>query len=345
VAVVSLWALVACGAAGAGEAEPGADPAATTASATATSVAVPSVAGASSTDPSATTATSAVTSAVAKVPLERTLVIGHKGDDVLRLQERLNALRFDVGRPDGFFGQKTQWAVWAYQALVVGLQGKAVDGMVSAPLWDRIQEPLALAPQRPHATPNRVEVFLPAQAAVFYENNQIRVITHISSGSGQEWCAQPAVVKPYQAATTTTLPAGKRLRRSCGKAVTPGGAYTIYRKEPGWWEIPLGRVYNPMYFNRGIAIHGFDEVPKTPASKGCIRVPMHIIEYVYDVYRSGDAVFVFDGVNEPEFYGAQPPPADTVDPNDVGDDVWPPVSEAEREAARASSATSSTTPS
>jgi peptidoglycan hydrolase-like protein with peptidoglycan-binding domain len=320
VVVVALAVLVGCGtAAGAG-------------SAPASSVegTAPATTGSGSSLPPTTTAAEAP---ITKVALERTLVIGHKGPDVTRLQERLNALKFDVGRPDGFFGQKTQWAVWAYQALIVGLRGRAVDGMVSPQLWDRMQDPLGLVPQRSHATPNRVEVFLPAQAAVFYENNAVRVVTHVSSGSGQEWCAQPAVVKPYQMATTTTLPPGKRLRRQCGHSITPGGAYTIYRKEPGWWDIPLGRVYNPLYFNRGIAIHGFEEVPRTAASHGCIRIPMHVSEYVYDIYSSGDAVFVFDGEQEPEFYGAQPPPDDTPDPLDVGDDVWPPVPAADRAAA------------
>jgi peptidoglycan hydrolase-like protein with peptidoglycan-binding domain len=320
VVVVALAVLVGCGtAAGAG-------------SAPASSVegTAPATTGSGSSLPPTTTAAEAP---ITKVALERTLVIGHKGPDVTRLQERLNALKFDVGRPDGFFGQKTQWAVWAYQALIVGLRGRAVDGMVSPQLWDRMQEPLGLVPQRSHATPNRVEVFLPAQAAVFYENNAVRVVTHVSSGSGQEWCAQPAVVKPYQMATTTTLPPGKRLRRQCGHSITPGGAFTIYRKEPGWWDIPLGRVYNPLYFNRGIAIHGFEEVPRTAASHGCIRIPMHVSEYVYDIYSSGDAVFVFDGEQEPEFYGAQPPPDDTPDPLDVGDDVWPPVPAADRAAA------------
>jgi hypothetical protein len=60
---------------------------------------------------------------------------------------------------------------------------------------------------------------------------------------------------------------------------------------------------------------------------------MHVSEYVYDIYSSGDAVFVFDGEQEPEFYGAQPPPDDTPDPLDVGDDVWPPVPAADRAAA------------
>jgi peptidoglycan hydrolase-like protein with peptidoglycan-binding domain len=341
-----VCALAGCGTASGSTAPPASAPAITEDPATAATTTEASTAATSAGAPSTAPATTPASTAP-KVALERTLVIGHKGDDVKRLQQRLDDLHFDVGKPDGYFGQKTQWAVWAYQALILGLRGKDVTGWVTPALWDRMQDPLGLEPQRPSSTPNHVEVFLPAQAAVFYEGGAIRVITHVSSGSGEEWCAEPKVVKPYPAATTTTLPPGKRLRRTCGESITPGGAYTIYRKEPGWWDIPLGRVYNPLYFNRGIAIHGFDEVPLTPASHGCIRIPMHISEYVFDIYRSGDAVFVFDGEHDPEYYGAQAPPDDTADPTDTGDDLWPPLSPAEKAAAErilAGRATTTTAP-
>ena len=80
-------------------------------------------------------------------------------------------------------------------------------------------------------------------------------------------------------------------------------------------ESKLGRLYNPVYFNYGIAVHGMTSVPNYPASKGCVRIPMHIAEYFPSLVQNGDHVYVFDGVKEPEAYGAQPPPIDTVDPD------------------------------
>jgi hypothetical protein len=44
-------------------------------------------------------------------------------------------------------------------------------------------------------------------------------------------------------------------------------------------------------------------------------MPMHIAQYFPSMVKSGDMVYVFDGVKEPEVYGKQQPPFDTKDPN------------------------------
>jgi hypothetical protein len=80
----------------------------------------------------------------------------------------------------------------------------------------------------------------------------------------------------------------------------------------GWREGRLGRMYKPVYFNYGIAVHGSKNVPLYPASHGCIRIPMHIAEYFPDLVKNGDRVFVFDGKKSPEYYGAKHPVWDQV---------------------------------
>ena len=77
----------------------------------------------------------------------------------------------------------------------------------------------------------------------------------------------------------------------------------------------LGRLYKPVYFNHGIAIHGAGNVPDHPASRGCVRFPMHIAEYLQDLVSIGDSIYVFDGVEEPKTYGAQPMIFDWPDPD------------------------------
>jgi lipoprotein-anchoring transpeptidase ErfK/SrfK len=81
----------------------------------------------------------------------------------------------------------------------------------------------------------------------------------------------------------------------CEDANTPSGDYAFYEFRPGWDKSPLGQLYNPYYFNKGIAVHGYDSVPTTPASHGCVRIPMHISEYFHDLVHNGDAVHVFGG--------------------------------------------------
>ena len=260
--------------------------------------------------------TAATTTTLPKVALTRTLGPGAVGDDVKAVQQRLNDLKFDVGQVDGEFGGQTTEAIWAYQKLVLNARGNEVTGRVTPQLWDRIQDPLLIEDFRPRASPRHMTVFLQAQVAVLFVNNQVRLVSHVSSGDGKEWCADVKVVYP-PGVSTTTLPAGQKPRRKCGKSVTPGGTFRIYRRDTGWSEIPLGKVYNPLYFNAGIALHGAEQVPNAPVSHGCVRFPMHIAEYLPDLLRNGDDVFVFDGVKEPEFYGNNKPPFDWDDPTDT----------------------------
>jgi hypothetical protein len=215
------------------------------------------------------------------------------GDDVARLQQRLVDLGFDPGPADGQFGPATQMAVWAYQKLVLGLTGADVTGKVTPDLWARMEQALTIHPLRPNATPTHVEVYLPSQTAVLFQDGKPRLITHISTGTGQEWCEEGY----------------------CSVAITPGGVYQFGRRVDGWDDSVLGQLYNPVYFNYGVAIHGAYNVPLYPASHSCVRIPMHIAKYFPSLVKRGDQVFVFDGVKEPETYGAQPPPFNTKDPS------------------------------
>ena len=56
-------------------------------------------------------------------------------------------------------------------------------------------------------------------------------------------------------------------------------------------------------------------MPLEPASHGCIRIPLTLSETFQDLVSNGDQVFVFDGVKEPEAYGAQLPTFNWRDPD------------------------------
>ena len=64
----------------------------------------------------------------------------------------------------------------------------------------------------------------------------------------------------------------------CGVSTTPGGVFRFYRRVAGVRQSALGGMWNPVYFNYGIAIHGALNVPLQPASHGCIRIPLAISE-------------------------------------------------------------------
>jgi hypothetical protein len=273
-------------------------------------------------EPGESLATTTVAPPIAtKTVLERTLQNGDKGDDVKMVQERLNALKFDVGATDGIFGDNTRAAVWAYQDLIRDpstTPKRNADGKISPELWTRMQDPLGLSDWTPSASKRHVHISLPAQVMIVWNGPEIEVISHVSTGSGREWCTQPKNVPPWPGATTTTNPvAGERPQKICGKSITPGGVFRVYRKNFGQWEIPLGTVFDPVFFNKGIAIHGFSEVPRDPASHGCVRVPLHIGARLSKLLQKEDAIFVYDGVKDPKVYGPQAPPDDFPDPEDT----------------------------
>jgi peptidoglycan hydrolase-like protein with peptidoglycan-binding domain len=262
----------------------------------------------------------APTTTVAKSAIDRTLQNGDKGDDVKMVQERLNAMKFDVGAADGIFGDNTRAAVWAYQDLIrdpTKTPKRTADGKVTPELWSQMQDGFDLKDWTPNASKRHVQISLPAQVMIVWNGPNVEVISHVSSGSGKKWCAQPKNVPPWPGATTTTNPiAGERPRQICGESITPGGVYRVYRKNFGQWEIPLGTVFDPVFFNKGIAIHGFADVPRDPASHGCVRVPLHVGARLSKLLQKDDAIFVYDGVKPPEVYGPQAPPDDFPDPDD-----------------------------
>ena len=249
---------------------------------------------------------------VPKVPLSQTYGRGAVGPEVKMIQDRLIELGFDPGVPDGAFGGRTQQAIWAFEKLIMGTKFDEVTGKVTKEMWSRMQDPLLILPRRPNSTPNHTEVYLPQQVLIVFHDDKPALITHISSGDGMQWCEE-VTISPGEIGNE----GGQRAIKKgvCGVSFTPGGVFEYYRLVLGRRESQLGGMDNPVYFNKGIAVHGAKEVPKFPASHGCIRIPMHISEYFQTMVTKGEQVFVFDGVKEPEQYGAQSPVWNWTDPN------------------------------
>jgi len=79
-----------------------------------------------------------------------------------------------------------------------------------------------------------------------------------------------------------------------GLAYTPKGRFRIYAKISGWRKSPLGLLYYPNYFSDGLAIHGNPEVPHSPQSHGCIRIPMSAAVAMFKHLRVGTIVLIYD---------------------------------------------------
>ncbi len=147
-----------------------------------------------------------------------------------------------------------------------------------------------------NAEPNRVEVDVARQVLVLYEGTRVRLIAPVSTGTGERYCYTPR---------------GRPGLRACEYAYTPSGKFAFYEYRNGWDRSPLGRLYNPYYFNGGIAVHGYQQVPTRPASHGCVRIPMHTAEYFHTLITPGEPIYVFNGAatkSAVQYSRVAPPP-------------------------------------
>ncbi len=206
-----------------------------------------------------------------------TLGSGANADLVRPYQQRLADLHFDPGAIDGNYGEATAYAVEALQKMA-GFERTGRIGTAEALMLAAFQY---APPLEPTGEPNRTEVDVAKQVITLYENYQVRLITTTSTGSGEHYCYNTPRETPTQ--------------HICEVATTPSGRFTYTRFVSGWDKSPLGQLYQPFYFNGGIAVHGYSSVPTSPASHGCTRIPMHIAEYFHTLVKVNDPVYVFGG--------------------------------------------------
>ena len=250
-------------------------------------------------------------------PIERELKEGVDGDDVRMLQTRLAELKFAPGPIDGIYGRSTIQAVWAFEKLVMRVPRNKVTGVVTPTMWDVLRGDVQIAARRQADTARHAEVYLPEQVIVTFLGGRPTLISHMSSGDNKPWCEE-VVIDPGEPGNDSPeqIEKGEQLKIGvCGESVTPAGIFTFTRRSTGTRETKLGTLYNPVYFNQGIAVHGAILVPLQPASHGCIRIPMSVATLFPAMVQFRDRIYVFDGIKEPEEYGSPLPPADQPDPD------------------------------
>ena len=243
--------------------------------------------------------------AASKTTLSQSVSKGNFGDDVKLVQQRLTDLAFAPGPVDGAFGSGTQQAVWAFEKLVMRTPRSQATGRVTDEMWQVMQDKIEILPRRQEPGRTHMEIYLPEQVAVVFDNDKPILITHISSGEleadgkPKEWC---------QILNYDTDGKGNKVdppieRDECGNSYTPGGVFKFYRRYEGKRVSALGGMTNPVYFNFGIAVHGAENIPLEPASHGCIRINQTIAAYFPSLVANGDRVYVWghDG-KEPEQY-------------------------------------------
>jgi hypothetical protein len=150
-------------------------------------------------------------------------------------------------------------------------EGRNVTGRLTRAEFNAIRE--ATAPQARDAGYKHVEVDLDRQVLLLIDDDgAVTTILPVSTGSGKHY----------------------KEKRMSGLAYTPRGRFKIYGKIAGWRKSPLGLLYYPNYFSDGLAIHGNPEVPHTPRSHGCVRIPMSAAKEMSEQVEIGTIVLIYD---------------------------------------------------
>ena len=173
-------------------------------------------------------------------------------------------LHYDPGTADGHYGAGTALAVMAFQKVSALPRTGVADAATLAGLAAATDP----APLVPTGAPTRVEIDMARQVLLVWRDGQLIRILPVSTGSGKRYCE----------------------KGNCGVAVTPLGDFRAERRIAGLHRSPLGVLYNPVYFHKGFAIHGSPSIPASPASHGCVRVPIHSSRWIYDHVADGTPI-------------------------------------------------------
>lgn len=201
------------------------------------------------------------------------LKVGSKGAEVNALEQRLSDLKYLVGKVDGNFDANTRHGLIAFQKV----EGLGRTGVGDAPTMARLATASTPAPR--YASPaNHIEVDIPQQTVYVVRGGAVSAILPTSTGTNKNFTADGWT----------------------RRAITPNGRFTVTRKINGMRISPLGELYKPSYFNGGIAFHGSGSIPTSPASHGCVRLPMGFADWFFnEAAPIGQVVFVHGGPTGP----------------------------------------------
>ena len=225
------------------------------------------------------------------------------GDEVAAVQERLKELGLRSGPDRRQFGTPDQ-------GLRVGVrEAGACRRPATEATGERDRRDVAAACRSPSSscpaartrrTANHTEIYLPEQVVIFFRDDKPALITHMSSGTGEEWCEEVTISPGEQGNEEGTEPLK---RGECGISKTPGGVFAYDRQRVGRLGERAGHDVEPDVLQLR------DRHPRgreRAARAGLARLHPDPDDDRRSTSRRwstiGDQVFVFDGVKEPEEY-------------------------------------------
>jgi len=190
-----------------------------------------------------------------------------KRAELKEAESQLREMGYRTGPVDGVIDSATQQALLTFQKW----EGRRLAGRLTRAEFDAIRNATPPRPKDPGY--KHVEVDLDRQVLLLTDDDgEVATILPVSTGSGKQY----------------------KEKRMSGLAYTPRGRFKIYGKIEGWRKSPLGLLYYPNYFSDGLAIHGNPEVPHTPRSHGCVRIPMSAAKEMSKRLEIGTIVLIYD---------------------------------------------------
>ena len=189
--------------------------------------------------------------------------------EITETERRLSELGYWTGPVDGRLDDGTTSALVAFQKW----EGREITGKLTLRELEAIRN--GVAPKPRDQGYEHVEVDVDRQVLMLVnEEGAVRVLP-VSTGNDKSFTDQGQMSVAY----------------------TPRGRFVVYDKTYGWENGDLGSVYYANYISGGVAIHGYLTVPTTPASHGCIRIPMFAAREVSRLLPVGTIVLVYDKVS------------------------------------------------
>jgi len=184
-------------------------------------------------------------------------------------EARLLKLGYWTGTVDGILDSASRSALIAFQKW----EGRTITGELTPEELNAIRS--ASTPKAREAGYEHVEVDLDRQLLLIVDTEGSTRVLPVSTGSGKEFLDEGQTSIGY----------------------TPRGRFIVYEKNVGWEQGPLGSLYYANYISGGVAIHGSRNVPTTPESHGCIRIPVFAAREVSKLMPVGTIVLVYDKVS------------------------------------------------
>ncbi len=191
----------------------------------------------------------------------------NKRKQILEAETILSDLGYWILKVDGVIDSSTRHSLIAFQKV----EKRKRTGILNEKELNALRN--ASRPKAKFTSEAHIEVDITRQVLFLVdENNLVTHILPISSGNDEKY-------------------------EQNGKweiAHTPRGTFKIEKQIKGVRKAPLGNLYNPNYFYKGVAIHGSNSIPTYPASHGCIRIPRFADKQFIKMVSIDMKVYVFD---------------------------------------------------